>query len=131
MANEPCGCGSNLPLIARVDGRDSDIVSIQTETGVRELSAGLFEVAVETLLDVREYQLIQAEDNRVRVLLEPLDGKSFDRERAENTVRNQLHANGIDAERALDFEVVDHLEAPPDGKFKRVTTDEAVAQAAS
>jgi phenylacetate-coenzyme A ligase PaaK-like adenylate-forming protein len=131
MATEPCGCGSQLPLVARIEGRNSDMLSIQTSGGVREVSAGIFQVAVESLLDVREYQLIQKENHRVRVLLEPLAADDFDQDRAEKYVLDQLRANGIDAREILDFETVDHLVPPTDGKFKRVRRDESAARMAS
>jgi phenylacetate-CoA ligase len=131
MATEPCGCGSRLPLIARVEGRNSDLLTIQTSSGAREVSAGIFQVAIESLLDVREYQLIQAANDRVRVKLEPLANEDFDLERAKCYVLDQLRANGIDAAPILDFETVDHLPPPTDGKFKRVSRDEASSRIAS
>ena len=33
MATEPCGCGSNLPLIDHVEGRDSDVFRNQNRQG--------------------------------------------------------------------------------------------------
>jgi phenylacetate-coenzyme A ligase PaaK-like adenylate-forming protein len=132
MASEPCGCGSQMPLIARVEGRASELVSIETKSGVREISSGVFQLAAESLLDVREYQLVQTENNHVRVVLEPLAAESFDRDRAQQVVCEQLRANGIDAPRAVEFEVVDHLTRDGDNKFKRVIReDEQVDKKAS
>ena len=131
MATEPCGCGSQLPLIARVEGRNSDMLTIQAGSGVREVSSGIFQVAIESLLDVREYQLIQAANHRVRVLLEPLANEDFDLARAKNYVLDQLRANGIDARLIVDFETVDHLAPPTDGKFKRVSREEVSSRIAS
>jgi phenylacetate-coenzyme A ligase PaaK-like adenylate-forming protein len=132
MATEPCGCGSQLPLIARVEGRDSDILTLQTDSGVREVSAGVVQVAVEALLDVREFQLVQTVDNRVRVLVEPLPETTFDRDRANSIVGEQLRANGIDPQRAVELEVVEQLARPADGKFKRVVqANESSARKAS
>jgi phenylacetate-coenzyme A ligase PaaK-like adenylate-forming protein len=128
MADQPCSCGSQMPLIARVEGRDSDLLTVQTDWGVREISAGLVQVAVEALLDVREYQLVQMDDNRVRVSLEPLPEAAFDLEKANQVVGDQLRANGIDAQRSIELEVVKELARPDDSKFKRVVQAEDVAE---
>ena len=117
-----------MPLIARVEGRDSDLLTVQTDSGVREISAGLVQVAVETLLDVREYQLVQMDDNRVRVSLEPLPEATFDLEKANQVVGDQLRANGIDAQRSIELEVVKELARPDDSKFKRVVQADEVAE---
>jgi phenylacetate-coenzyme A ligase PaaK-like adenylate-forming protein len=130
MATEPCGCGSKLPLIARVEGRSSELLQIETGAGPREISAGLVQVAVESLLDVREYQLVQTERNHVRVLLEPLPDVGFDLGRAEEAVRRQLEANGIDSHRVLEFEIVTQLNRPDEGKFKRVVFEKDAAAVA-
>jgi phenylacetate-coenzyme A ligase PaaK-like adenylate-forming protein len=132
MAAEPCSCGSQLPLIARVEGRDSDMLTLPTNSGVREVSAGIVQVAVESLLDVREYQLVQTANNRVRVLLEPLPDVSFDRDQATRIIGEQLRANGIEPECVVALDVVRRLAAPADGKFKRVVrADKSSARTAS
>jgi phenylacetate-CoA ligase len=132
MADESCSCGSQMPLVARVEGRDSERLKVQTKSGVREISAGVVQVAVEALLDVREYQLVQMEDNRVRISLEPLPDVAFDLKHANEVVGEQLRANGIDPQRSFELEVVKELARPEDRKFKRVVqADEGAGRKAS
>jgi phenylacetate-coenzyme A ligase PaaK-like adenylate-forming protein len=122
MATKPCNCGSNLPLIARVDGRDSDMLYIETAKGTQPLPPAIFEHAMSQIIEVREYQLIQEESNRFRVLIEPLNNGNFDRERANHVVAKQLELYGLNHQVHVKLEVVEQL--APDGyaKFKRVVS---------
>ena len=45
MATQPCGCGSNLPLVERIEGRDSDMFYIQTDQGTKPFPPVIFEQA--------------------------------------------------------------------------------------
>ena len=87
MATESCNCGSNMPLIERIEGRDSDIFYIETKEGKRALQPTVFELALGRMLDAREYQIIQEENTKFRVLIEPLPGKKLDRAGGENHAR--------------------------------------------
>jgi phenylacetate-coenzyme A ligase PaaK-like adenylate-forming protein len=120
MAKEPCGCDSQLSLVARVEGRDSELLRVRGSSGVREISSGVVQVAVEGLLDVREYQLVQLKNDRVRILIEPLPNSSFDLEWATKIVGDRLRANGVDPDGSIELEVVDELAGCDDRKFKRV-----------
>jgi phenylacetate-coenzyme A ligase PaaK-like adenylate-forming protein len=122
MATRPCGCGSNMPLIDHIDGRDSDVFEIQTETGVRSLQPTIFELALGRMLDVREYQLIQEDNTRFRILVEPLPGRQFDRNQATRVMREQLKEYDLDQKLAIELEPVDRLKADGDQKFKRVVS---------
>jgi phenylacetate-coenzyme A ligase PaaK-like adenylate-forming protein len=120
MGTEPCGCGSRLPLVASVEGRDSDMFWIKGDEGIRPLWPAVFEVAIGRIIDVREYQIVQEDRRRFRILLEPLPGVKLDRGRADKMLREQLDEYGLDDHLHVDLEVVDRL-APEGGeKFKRV-----------
>jgi phenylacetate-coenzyme A ligase PaaK-like adenylate-forming protein len=122
MAADPCGCGSNLPLIANIDGRDSDMFYVETADGEQPLSPTIFELALSRVLDAREYQLVQEENDHIRVRIEPLPGVEFDREHANQVLHEQLGDYGLDQQVQLDIEVVDRLAPDEDGKFKRVVS---------
>lgn len=119
MATEPCGCGSNLPLIASVDGRDSDMFYIDTVTGHRPVSPLMFEFAMLQILDAREYQVIQEEPNWFRVLVEPLSAKGFDLEQAHQMLRDQIGVFDLGPQVQVDLEIVDRLVPEGESKFKR------------
>jgi phenylacetate-CoA ligase len=120
MATEPCGCGNNLPLIASIDGRDSDVFHIETESGTRALQPTIFELAIGRVLDVREYQIIQEDSTSFRVRLEPLPGKTVDPTRAKNAVRAELTQYGLDKKLRVEVEIVERFTPDGDEKFKRI-----------
>jgi phenylacetate-CoA ligase len=122
MAIEPCGCGSNLPLIAGIEGRDSDMFWIEGNEGVQPFPPAIFGEALQQISQIREYQLIQEDRNRFRILIEPLPGANVDRERAEKILHEQLEEYDLGREFQIELEVVERL-MPKDGdKFKRVVS---------
>lgn len=128
MADEHCDCGSGLPLVARVGGRDSDMFYIQTAEGRKPLSPVVFEHALIHVLDAREYQVIQEENTRFRILIEPLPGVDFDQQRAERAIDEQLADYELDGKFDVTVEIVDRLGGDDDQKFKRVVSKVADKQ---
>jgi phenylacetate-coenzyme A ligase PaaK-like adenylate-forming protein len=120
MATEPCGCGNNMPLIAGIDGRDSEVFHIETESGTRTLQPTIFELAIGRVLEAREYQLIQEDGTNFRILLEPLPGKTVDPQRASRAVYADLEKYGLHDKLRVKIEIVDRLAPNGDTKFKRV-----------
>jgi hypothetical protein len=72
------------------------------------------------MLDVREYQLIQEENMRFRILVEPLPGKSVDRDRCEKMMQEQLCHYGLEKQLEVTVEPVKRLKNEGNQKFKRV-----------
>ncbi len=120
MATERCNCGSNLPLVKCVEGRDSEMFEVETQRGTRLLQPMIFQIALVRMLELREYQIIQQENRRFRILLEPLPGQSFNRERATTIMDNQLRLYGLDRDVSVELEVVERLKPDGDQKFQRV-----------
>jgi phenylacetate-coenzyme A ligase PaaK-like adenylate-forming protein len=129
MADKPCDCGSSLPRIKQVGGRDSDMFYLDTEAGRQPLSPAVFEVALTHALDAREYQIIQEANTQFRILIEPLPGVEFDRARVDQAIAEQLAEYDLDGKLQLEIEVVDRLEGADDAKFKRVVSNVASSQA--
>ena len=74
------------------------------------------------MLDVREYQLIQEENTRFRILVEPLPGKTVDRARAEKMMHEQLREYGLEQQLQVKVEAVERLTNDGEQKFKRVVS---------
>jgi phenylacetate-coenzyme A ligase PaaK-like adenylate-forming protein len=123
MAKIHCNCGNNMPLIERVEGRDSDIFYIDTAEGEKPLQPSVFELALGRLLDTREYQIVQEDNTRFRVRVEPLPGHTFDLQRAERIIREEVKEYGLDTKIQVEIEVVDRLAATGDQKFKRIISN--------
>jgi phenylacetate-coenzyme A ligase PaaK-like adenylate-forming protein len=122
MDTKPCGCGSNMPLVARVDGRDSDMFWIETEGVVRPLPPAVFELALSQVVDAREYQIVQESNNDFRILVEPLPGMTLDRGRADRILRGQLEEYGLSKRLSVELETVERLVPEKGNKFKRVVS---------
>jgi phenylacetate-coenzyme A ligase PaaK-like adenylate-forming protein len=122
MATKPCGCGSNMPLIDHIEGRDSEVLYVQTENGLRQIQPMILEIALIHMLHLREYQLIQEQDTRVRALIEPLPGTTFDHDRANRIMREQLQTYGLDQKLNVELETVEKLRTNGDHKFQRVVS---------
>jgi phenylacetate-coenzyme A ligase PaaK-like adenylate-forming protein len=122
IATESCGCGSNLPLIAGIDGRDSEMFWIESDGELKPLPPAVFEVALGEVLDAREYQLVQEKRNEFRVLVEPLPGRTMNRQRASRIIQEQVKEYGLDGHVSVEIEVVDKLEPKGGDKFKRVVS---------
>jgi phenylacetate-coenzyme A ligase PaaK-like adenylate-forming protein len=120
MATEPCNCGSNLPLVQSVEGRDSEMFEVETSRGIRLLQPMIFQIALARILEAREYQIIQQENSRFRILIEPLPGQRFNRERASAIMNEQLREYGLDQLLDVELETVQRLTPDGDKKFERV-----------
>ncbi|MEX2315828.1 MAG: hypothetical protein WD669_01660 [Pirellulales bacterium] len=119
MAAKECGCGSNLPLIKSIEGRDSDMFWMHTASGDRPVPPAIFDLAMAEVVDAREYQVIQEANDRIRVLVEPLPGVEFDRGRAQKVLDEQLEEYGLAPELKAELEVVERLAPESGSKFKR------------
>jgi phenylacetate-CoA ligase len=120
MASQHCDCGSNLPLVESIDGRDSEMFHVETDHGTHLLQPMIFQNTLARLLEVREYKLIQKENRRFHILLEPLPGQRLDRERARAVMDEELRRYGLDREITVELELVERLMPDGDQKFQRV-----------
>jgi phenylacetate-coenzyme A ligase PaaK-like adenylate-forming protein len=131
MATEHCSCGNNLPLIARVGGRDSDLFWIDTDEGKRPLPPAIFDVALGSVFDVREYQIVLEEGNRVQVRVEPLPAGKADTASAKRAIEEHLAEFGFDHQLHIDVETVDRLAPEKGAKFKRFVNKRAGSEKSS
>jgi len=120
MASEHCHCGSNLPLIESIEGRASEMFEVETEHGTHLLQPMIFQNTLTRLLNVREYQIIQKDNRRFHILLEPLPGHMLDRERATAVMDQELRRYGLDRMLDVELEAVERLMPDGDHKFQRV-----------
>jgi phenylacetate-coenzyme A ligase PaaK-like adenylate-forming protein len=123
LASEPCACGSRLPRIARIGGRSGDVFWVRSGGGHRTLSGYPFQHAFEYLREVREWQAVQLDRNRIAVRFEMLPGAALDAERARARLNDRLALNGFGPELEITFEVVPRLATDPaTGKFRRLVS---------
>jgi phenylacetate-coenzyme A ligase PaaK-like adenylate-forming protein len=123
LAAEPCGCGSRLPRVGRVDGRSAEFFWVRAGAGYRPLLAYPFQHALEFVREVREWQAVQRDRNRFVVRLEPLPGAAVDRAAARRRLDERLDTVGLRGELEVELEVVSRLDWDPrTGKFRRLVS---------
>jgi len=120
LAERPCRCGSRLPWIERIDGRPAEVFWIGERK--EQMVAGMvFKHAVEYLHQIREWQAVQLEPNRVEIRLELLPGAVLDQQTAEPIVVQKLEELGLPAQVKAAVRIVPSLSPDPvTGKFRRM-----------
>lgn len=123
MAAGPCGCGSRLPRVAHIDGRTADTFWIRDGSRDRQVINSVFKNAFDYTREVREWQAVQVERNRVVVRLELLPGARLDEPHAVQALERQLSMYGYLGLLDVALEVVPRLAADPrTGKFRRMVS---------
>ncbi len=122
MTDAPCGCGSNMPLIKRVDGRDSEVFKIPGGNGQKELSPIVFEHALAHVVDAREYQIVQESETDFRIRVEPLPGKEVEPALAHQAIQKHLAMYELDGKIHVELELTHELVSDGNQKFKRVVS---------
>ena len=123
MATEPCRCGSRLPRVERIEGRAADTFWVREGNRSRQVINSVFKNAFDYAREVREWQAVQTDRNRVVVRLELLPGAEFDRPHARNALDRQLGMYGFQGLLEVELEVVPRLAADPKtGKFRRMVS---------
>lgn len=132
MATEPCCCGSNLPLISRIEGRTSNILHVGANGQTRPLHPAIIEQAVSGFHLIREFQLVQEGPDRVRVIVEPLASAEVDCAEVGAIVDARLAAHGFADSVHIEVQAVESLAVDPvKGKFKRVLAQAAPQEVAT
>jgi phenylacetate-CoA ligase len=123
MATEPCRCGSRLPRVARIEGRAADTFWIRDGSKYTQVINSVFKNAFDYTREVREWQAVQVERNRVVVRLELLPGATLDEAHARHALTRQLTMYGFHDRLAVSLEVVPRLVSDQaSGKFRRMVS---------
>jgi phenylacetate-CoA ligase len=121
-----CKCGSRLPLIAHVEGRAAEIFWIYDGQNHRMVHASLFHNVIDSLGEIREWQAIQRERNRLELRLELLPNSKFSVASDECALRRKFEESGLPSNVAIDLQIVPHLGPDPEtNKFRRMQTEVA------
>jgi phenylacetate-CoA ligase len=124
ITEEPCRCGNRLPRVAHVEGRAAEIFWVHDGIKYRMVHAALFHSVIDSLGQIREWQAIQTERNRLLVRLELLPDSLFSIDTGEAILQRMFRENGLPDEVTVDVRVVPAL--APDSvtsKFKRMLSE--------
>jgi len=109
QAIQPCACGRGLPTYEGVEGRISDII---VTTSGQKRTVGSFVVIFEYIQEVKMFQIVQCESDRLLIKVVPEVG--FD----SGTEERILHGieDIVGPEMRLELEVKDKIETTKAGK---------------
>ena len=83
----------------------------------------MFKTAFEAVPEVREWQVVQEERNRLRVRLEVQPNTRPDADRVSTVLRHQVDQTGLGGDVDFEVEFVPRLEADPStGKLRRIVS---------
>lgn len=121
MATTSCYCGSRLPRIDRIEGRSADIFWIGDGNRSQYINGPILQVAADALREVREWQAVQKDVNRIEIRLELLPHSLLDPVAIDRAYKRQLRETGITEDLAIDIRIVSRLTPDPaTGKFRRM-----------
>jgi phenylacetate-coenzyme A ligase PaaK-like adenylate-forming protein len=120
MSPTPCPCGTPLPLIKSVVGRDKDKFWIEVNGKCRELPYYIFLAALHHCLDIAEHQVLQTGLNTFVLRAAPQAGKVLSAEGLRQLVLQSVQAEGLADTIKFDVELVPQIPRGPSGKVARV-----------
>ncbi len=119
MSAVGCQCGSNMPLIERVEGRTSDVLHLNSHGESKKIHPASIEVIIGETNRVREFQIVQQAGDRLLVRIEPVGGDSVDTEKVRDRIAAHLSEAGVRGVQ-IDVETAERLVPEEAGKkFKR------------
>jgi phenylacetate-CoA ligase len=119
-----CRCGSRLPCIAHVEGRAAEIFWVGDGSDQRMVHAALFHSVLDGLGQIREWQAIQRERNRLELRLELLPDSTFSCDSGEAMLRKMFQEQGLPTEVTVEVRTVPYLAPDPvSNKMRRMQSD--------
>lgn len=116
MSEEPSSCGRGFPIVAQLEGRSHEVFTTPSGRMVSPVSLGqyLF-VTLDYVDQIRHFQLVQPEPNRVELRVVPYSG--LGEERRVELRRDMGELLGAD----MQVEVIEVKEIPLERSGKRLT----------
>jgi phenylacetate-CoA ligase len=112
-SNGKCECGRNYPLLKKVEGRLQELV-VTKDRRLITLTALIFAQHFEAFSRVKEMQLIQEEEGKMRVRIVKTLQYSENDEQEFLTKMQKAVDNGLD----INFEYVDQIPRTQSGKYR-------------
>jgi phenylacetate-CoA ligase len=120
ISPDPCPCGSPLPLIDAIAGRNNDRIWIQSQEGLREIPSFIFVTALHEVTELAEYQLIQLEHNRFHLLAQPLQGSCLAPRDVLTILEKTLARENMSGLLHIDIQITPSIAPDPrSGKHRR------------
>mgnify|MGYP001501716727 CR=1 FL=1 len=115
MSPTPCGCGSPLPLITSITGREKDKFWIEVGGKYRELPYYVFLAGLHHELGMAEHQVLQTGKNSFVIRAVPRPGVRLSIERLKELVQHSVDVEGLGSVVTFDVEIVPQIERAASG----------------
>lgn len=125
-AETPCRCGSILPHIAKISGRNKDRLWLEHGGTRRELQYYVFLTPLHHVLDLAEHQIVQTGPRSFLIRVVPLKGRQLSADHIRGLVQEHLKTEGLDSFVDVAIEVVPDIPRGPSGKVARVRNEYAL-----
>lgn len=112
-SNVKCGCGSNFPLVERIDGRTTDYILSPTHGKV---NLGNISNSTKNIKGIIKFQVIQNDFNKVKVLV--VANESFTQAQSQN-FKSALQER-FGPKLLVEIELLDDIPKEKSGKFRLV-----------
>ena len=123
MSRTPCPCGSPLPTILRVEGRQDEVVWIRDGDKYRAIHPYVFVDVLDECPDAGAYQIVQTERNRFKLRIAPARGRSLTRDDIARLIRAGLERFDLAGLIQFDYEITPKITSQTaGGKMKRITS---------
>lgn len=121
LADRPCGCGNRLPRIERIEGRGADIFWTHDGRQYRFITVALFHTVVDDYQEIREWQAVHLERNRIELRVQLMPGATVSAETMRRTLLDRFARSEKPSHVSLDVKIVSSLMVDPrTGKFRRM-----------
>lgn len=119
LAAERCPCGRGLPMLAQLEGRTSEFVTLADGSRMSALALeGIFAVQ---LRHVRRVQMVQSAHGELRWLIVPF--VNADRNEMRRAILERAH-EVLGPQMGLEVDFVEEIATTPQGKFRRVISND-------
>ena len=121
IADHPCHCGNNFPLVKAIYGRTSEMLITPTK---KEISAGMFSTVFRLYYEyINQYQIVQTSSDRLLVKIVSINtiGQNI-----LNEIKTRLH-DLTDKSLTIDMQFVDEIDAGRSGKKKTLVMQKEYA----
>jgi phenylacetate-CoA ligase len=114
-APSECGCGRNLPLIERIEGREDDFIVLPSG---RKISPRMINV-MEDIEGIKEYQTIQEAKDRITVKV--VKNSKFS-EQTITRIKQQIEIGCLNEKIQINVKLVDQIQRQRTGKRRAIVS---------
>lgn len=114
ISDKPCPCGNPLPVISTIAGRNNDRLWVTVNGEEREVPRFIFQAVFLPFYDLAEFQVVQTEPTRFKLLAQPVNGKALETDKIIEAIRDKQRQENMEGWFDVDIEIVPEIK--PDAR---------------